>query len=67
VGDFHLPVGVVGCLRLVEGDDGVDQGEAVPARRPVLLAARFPVIWPALGMSSPEAAASARPAGVQYQ
>ncbi|MFF0451191.1 hypothetical protein ACFYT4_33245 [Streptomyces sp. NPDC004609] len=29
MGDFHLPVGVIGGLRLVEGDDGVDQGEAV--------------------------------------
>lgn len=29
VGDFHPPVRVVGDLRPVEGDDGVDQGEAV--------------------------------------
>lgn len=29
VGAFHLPVGAVGRLRLVEGDDSVDQGEAV--------------------------------------
>ncbi len=35
MGDFHLPVGVVGRLGLVEGDDGVDQGEAVlPQTRP---------------------------------
>lgn len=33
----------------------------------LLAAMRFPVVRPAVGASSPEAAASARPAGVQYQ
>jgi hypothetical protein len=65
VGDLEVPVALVGRLRLVEGDDGVDQGEAV-LTQPVLAAARCPVVRPAFDDSSPDAEASARPAGVQY-
>jgi len=51
----------------VEGDDGVDQGEAVLTQ--ARLAGRDPLAGGAAGRrcDSPEAAASAKPAGVQYQ
>ncbi|MFF2964932.1 hypothetical protein ACFVT1_40070 [Streptomyces sp. NPDC057963] len=65
MGDFHLPVGAVGDLRLVEGDDGVDQGRAVlPQAR---LAGRSLARGPARRRRELTGAASARPAGVQYQ
>jgi hypothetical protein len=67
VGDFHLPVRVVGRLRLVEGDDGVDQGKAVLPQTRLTRGDALPGGLAGLGASSPEAAVSARPAGVQYQ